>query len=167
MIENIRDATLKDIPSILEIINIEIENSTSVYDYKKRSLENMIDWFKKKELDNLPIVVAEKGNKILGYGTYGIFRPWDGYKFSIEHSIYLYKDFRNFGIGGRIMNELIQQAKKQGFHTMIAGVDAKNFASINFHRKFGFKEVGKFDQIGYKFGKWLDLIFMQLFLEKN
>lgn len=160
----IREAIKEDIPFILEIINFEIENSTSVYDYKKRSLEDKMEWFKKKKEDKTPILVAVEDNNILGYGTYGVFRPWDGYQFSVEHSIYIHKNSRGKGIGRKIMKELIQLAKKQGYHTIVAGIDASNSKSINFHKNFGFKEVGRFNQIGYKFEKWLDLVFMQLFL---
>jgi len=163
----IRQAIKEDILSILEIINFEIEHSTSVYDYKKESLENKIEWFEKKKKDKLPVLVAEQDNNILGYGTFGIFRPWDGYQFSIEHSIYIDKDSRAKGIGKEIMKELIQIAIKLKYHTMIAGIDANNAKSIQFHLNFGFLEVGRFNQIGFKFDKWLDLIFMQLFLKEN
>lgn len=84
---------------------------------------------------------------------------------SVEHSIYADKKYRNKGVGIKIIKKLIQLARKQGYHTMISGIDASNSGSINFHKKFGFKEVGRFNQIGYKFEKWLDLIFMQLYLD--
>lgn len=160
----IRLATLKDIPEILEIINYEIENSTVVYDYTKRSLEKQLQWFAAKKESGMPVLVVEKENKILGFGTFGIYRPWDAYKFSVEHSIYVSNSSREIGVGKALMEELIFLAKKEGYHTMIAGIDAENKGSYLFHEKFGFKEVGRFNEVGYKFDRWLDLIFMQLHL---
>jgi phosphinothricin acetyltransferase len=115
----------------------------------------------------MPVIVAEKDNEVVGFGTYGIFRPWDAYRFSVEHSIYTHHNFRGMGIGKLIMTELIKLAIEQGFHTMIAGVDASNKGSYGFHKKFGFQEIGTFKEVGYKFDRWLDLVFMQLFLDKR
>jgi phosphinothricin acetyltransferase len=112
----------------------------------------------------MPVVVSEMNGTVVGYGTYGIFRPWDGYRYSIEHSMYVHNDSRGLGIGKLIMSELIKRATTEGYHTMIAGVDASNNGSYEFHKKLGFIEIGTFKEIGYKFNKWLDLIFMQLIL---
>ena len=108
----------------------------------------------------MPVVVAEMNGTVVGYGTYGIFRPWDGYRYSIEHSMYVHNDSRGLGIGKLIMSELIKRATTEGYHTMIAGIDASNNGSYEFHKKLGFIEIGTFKEIGYKFNKWLDLIFM-------
>ena len=114
----------------------------------------------------MPILVAEINGAVVAYGTYGIFRPWDAYKFSIEHSIYVAKEEQGKGIGKELFKELIIIAKKQGYHTMIAGIDTSNKSSIDFHKKIGFKEIGTLPEIGFKFGKWLDLCFLQLFINK-
>ena len=161
---SIRPAKLKDVPKILEIINYEITNSTVVYDYKKRSLAQQIEWFNAKQEAKMPVLVAEKNSTVLGYGSFGIYRPWEAYKYSVEHSIYVSSSDRGTGVGKILMEELILLAKKQGYHTMIAGIDAENNGSYRFHEKFGFKEVGRFNEVGYKFNRWLDLIFMQLYL---
>jgi phosphinothricin acetyltransferase len=161
----IRDAEKKDLPSILKIVNFEIEHTTTIYDYGKRTLQNQTAWFEKKRKEEMPVIIAEMNSRVIGFGTFGIFRPWDGYQFSLEHTIYLDKNSRGKGTGKKIMSELIHMAKERGYHTMIAGIDANNAKSIKFHHNFGFKEVGRFNQIGYKFEKWLDLIFMQLFLK--
>ena len=163
----IRTAKTEDVNSILDIINHEIVHSTVVYDYQERSYEQQLAWFQKKTQDNMPVIVAEKEGSVLGFGTFGIFRPWDAYRFSVEHSIYTHKDSRGMGIGKLIMTELIRLATEQGFHTMIAGVDNSNTGSYEFHKKFGFQEIGTFKEVGYKFDQWLDLIFMQLFLNKK
>lgn len=164
---NIRSAEEKDISAILAIINHEILHSTVIYDYEEKSLATQLAWFKQKKKDEMPVLVAVKKKEVLGFATFGIFRPWAAYQFSIEHSIYIHKNARGMGIGNRLMQELIKIAKVRKYHTMIAGVDTSNEGSYHFHKQFGFKEIGRFEQVGYKFGKWLDLIFMQLFLEES
>ena len=163
----LRKAEEKDVERILEIVNFEIKNSTSIYDYTERTYDFQMEWFRKKQADHLPVIVAEKDNEVLGFATFGIFRPWEGYRFSVEHSIYMHQNARGLGIGKLLMTELIHSAKEKGFHTIIAGVDSTNEASIEFHKKFGFKEVGVFKEIGYKFDRWLDLTFMQLLLKEK
>lgn len=160
----IRDTEIKDLPSILKIVNFEIEHSTSIYDYQKKTLQDQTKWFEQKKSKKMPVITAEKNGIVIGYGTYGIFRPWDGYQYSVEHTIYMDRKSRGEGTGKKIMSELILLAREKGFHTMIAGIDANNVKSIKFHTNFGFKEVGRFNQIGFKFEKWLDLLFMQLLL---
>ena len=160
----IRKAEIKDIRKILEIVNYEIIHSTVLYEYKERSYEFQREWFDKKTEDGMPVIVYEDETGIRGFGTYGIFRPWPAYQFSVEHSLYVDKDARGLGVGGRILSELINLAKNSGYHTMIAGIDSLNYGSFEFHKKFGFIEVGKLKQVGYKFNTWLDLHFLQLLL---
>lgn len=162
----IREAQHKDLGIILDIMNDAILNTTSIYDYAIRSTEFAENWFTKKRLDNMPVLVCEIDGHAVAYGSYGIFRAWDAYKFSVEHSIYVQEDFRGQGIGKQLLIALIGRAKKDGFHTMIAGIDADNQKSYDFHKKLGFAEVGKFREVGYKFDRWLDLIFMQLMLKE-
>ncbi|WP_018611304.1 GNAT family N-acetyltransferase [Segetibacter koreensis] len=160
----IREAVKEDLPVILEIMNDAILNSTAIYDYNARTCEYVNNWFAKKQSDNFPVIVGELEGKIIGFGSYGIFRAWDAYKFSAEHSIYIANGFRGCGRGGELLERLIALAKHQGFHTLIAGIDAENEGSCKFHSKFGFVEVGRLREVGYKFDRWLDLIFMQLLL---
>lgn len=162
----IRPAIKKDIPSILQIVNHEILNSTVIYDYIEHTIKQQIEWFKQKQKNNMPVIVAVKKNTVIGFGTYSIFRPWEAYKLSLEHSVYVDKDYRSHGIGKLLMAELINLAKKEGYHTMVAGIDTSNKMSVEFHEKFGFREIGVFKEVGYKFDRWLDLIFMQLLLNK-
>lgn len=160
----IREATLHDLEAVLEIINHAIIHTTAVYDYQPRTLQTQQTWFEKKQTDGLPVLIAESDNKVVGFGSYGIFRPWDGYRYSAEHSIYVAHDVRGHGIGGKLMQSLIAKAKAQQFHTLIAGIDADNQVSYDFHLKYGFVEVGRFREVGHKFDRWLDLVFMQLML---
>ncbi|MBU2996544.1 GNAT family N-acetyltransferase [Cellulophaga baltica] len=162
----IREAEKKDIQKILEIINYEILNATVVYDYDTRTYETQLKWFDKKKQDGFPVFVATNNENVIGYGTYGTFRAFQGFKYSIEHSIYVHKDGRGKGIGKLLLAHLIKTAKKQNYHVMIAGVDASNKASVQFHEKFGFTTVGVFKEVGFKFDKWLDLHFLQLTLKE-
>lgn len=161
---NIREAVTKDLPFILDIMNDAILNTTSIYDYNVRTTEFIETWFRQKKTDQLPVLVYEDNGNTVAYGSYGIFRAWEAYKFSVEHSIYVNKDFQGKGIGKQLLMALIEKAKKDGYHTMIAGIDASNESSCAFHQKLGFIEVGKFREVGYKFDRWLDLVFMQLML---
>ncbi len=161
----IRTATEHDIPAILEITNHEILNSTVLYEYEARSLETQQAWFKDKQANGWPIIVAEQDGKVIGFGTYGPFRARIAYQFSIEHSVYVHKDYRGKAIGNALLRDLIRQAKAGGFHTMIAGIDSSNMGSVEFHRKFGFEVVGTFTEVGFKFDSWLNVVFMQLMLE--
>jgi L-amino acid N-acyltransferase len=161
----IREAAHKDLSIILDIMNDAIVNTTSIYDCKTRSHEFVENWFARKRMDNLPVLVAEINGSAVAYGSYGIFRAWEAYKFSVEHSIYVQQEFQGLGIGRQLLIALIKRAKIDGFHTMIAGIDADNQKSYAFHQKLGFVEVGKFKEVGYKFDRWLDLVFMQLMLK--
>lgn len=161
----IRPATLSDLNSILSILNYEIENSTAVYEEQTKSLDDISVWFKQKQIDQFPLIVAELDNEVLAYGTYDKFRQRMGYRFTVEHSVYVAKQHRGKGIGKELLIELIRLAKTKKYHSMIAGIDGANKGSIQFHEKLGFNKVGHIPQAGFKFGHWLDLVFMQLILE--
>jgi len=161
----IRPAETKDIPGILEIINYNILHSTAVYDYDTRSLADMQAWFEERQQSGFPVIVAEANGEVAGYATYGTFRFKVGFRFTVEHSVYVSENHNGKGIGKLLITELIALAKKQNLHTMIGCIDAENKGSIEFHKKFGFTEEGVLKQSGYKFDRWLDLLFMQLMLE--
>ncbi len=163
----IRPYSEADVPSILDIINDNILHSTSLYDYEPRSLTKQSDLLKEKIVKNFPVIVAEMDGKIAGFGMYGEFRFRDAYRFTVEHSVYVSNDFKGKGVGGKLLQSLIDLAKKQGLHTMIGVIDAENTESILFHEKYGFKNVGIVKESGFKFNRWLDSVFMQLILEEN
>lgn len=162
----IREAEREDVQMILEIINYEILNSTSIYDEKERSYNQQLEWFEQKQKHKMPVLVAEIERKVLGFGSYGVFRPWEGYKYCLEHSVYIEHNYRGKGVGKELLKNLIELAKKDGYHTMIGGIDASNTSSIAFHEKFGFEEVGTIKEAGFKFNTWHDLKFLQLFLNE-
>jgi L-amino acid N-acyltransferase len=161
----VRRAVENDIEQILDILNYEIINTTSVYDITPKTINQQIEWFKRKNKLNYPVFVIEKNGKIHGWASYDSFRTKEGNKYTIEHSIYISKESRSFGYGKLLMSALISQANEDGYKTMIGGVDANNQSSIKFHKDFGFEEIGLAKNIGFKFDRWLDLLFMQLMLD--
>jgi phosphinothricin acetyltransferase len=161
----IRKAVEKDLEEMLAIYNDIIINTTAVYDYKPHTMEMRRQWFTTKEEQGFPVFVAEENGKVVGFSSIGPFRAWAAYKYSVENSIYVAADQRGKGIGKLLMTPLIQAAEQLNMHTILAGIDATNDASIMLHKKFGFEEVARFKQVGYKFGRWLDLTFLQLVLK--
>jgi len=161
----IRSARIEDIETILEIVNDAILNTTAIYDYDVRTLNDQISWFQEKKEHNFPVIVAtDENDTVLGFGTYGTFRMKIGYKFTVEHSVYVKEGHSGKGIGKAILLELIDLAKAQKLHVMVGCIDAGNTGSIEFHEKFGFKKAGILKESGYKFDKWLDLQFVQLII---
>ena len=161
----IRNYQKSDAKAILDIINYSIMNSTALYDYTIRNLEQQESILESKIQAGFPVVVAEKKGEVVGFGMYSEFRFREAYKFTVEHSVYVHQNSQGLGIGKELLTELIQLAKKQGLHTMIGVIDAENENSIDFHHRFGFKTVGIIKESGYKFGRWLDSVFVQLILE--
>ena len=162
---NILPATPQHLTGILSIVNHAILHTTAVYDYQERSYAGMETWLLDKLAANWPVIVAETNGEVLGYASYGTFRIKEGYKFTVEHSVYVANVHQGKGIGQLLLAELITLAKEQGMHTIIGCIDNDNAGSIAFHKKFGFKEAGVLTESGFKFGRWLDLFFMQLILK--
>jgi phosphinothricin acetyltransferase len=151
---------------ILDIFNEAILTSTALFDYKPRSPDSMVPWFKTKAANQFPVVGVEGPNKqLLGFASYGTFRAWPAYKYSVEHSVYVHKDHRGKGLGRLLMRELIQAARNHDYHLLVGGIESANTGSIALHESLGFTHAGTIRQAGYKFGRWLDLSFYQLILE--
>ncbi|PKG23371.1 GNAT family N-acetyltransferase [Niallia nealsonii] len=161
----IRDMQEKDLPEVLEIYNDAIIHTTAVYSYTPQTLKDRQLWYKQKLEDGYPVLVFEENNIVMGFATYGQFRPWPGFKYTIEHSVYVHKEFRKKGIGTKLLKALIAVAESQKYATLIAGIDANNEKSILAHTKLGFYHAGTIKRAGYKFEKWLDLSFYQLDLQ--
>jgi phosphinothricin acetyltransferase len=161
----IRPAREADLPEILEIYNHVILNTTAVYAYEPHTLEMRKAWYEAKIRDGHPLIVAEDAGRVVGLSTYGPFRAWPAYKYTVENSVYVAADRRGKGIARLLIQPLIDTARSQHYHAIIAGIDAANEASLRLHRSFGFEEVAHFREVGYKFGRWLDLKFLELLLE--
>jgi phosphinothricin acetyltransferase len=164
---HIREATQADLQAILDIYNDAIINTTAVYDYKPHTLAMRRQWFDDKMEKGIPVYVADINDTVVGFTSYGPFRAWPAYKYSVEHSVYVHTDFRNQGIARKLLMELIEVIKTKNVHTIIAGIDGDNAASIHLHKQLGFDDAGYFREVGYKFGKWLNLRFLQLILNNN
>jgi len=162
---SIRSATIDDVSAILDIVNYSILHTTSNYHYEVLPLETQLQWFADKQSKNYPVIVAEHNGRTVGFGTYGMFREKIGYQYTVEHSVYVDEDYIGQGIGGKLLTELIRLAKAEGYHVMVGGIDAENSGSIAFHKRYGFTENGIIREAGFKFDRWLDLLFMQLILK--
>src|SRR5690349_14031717 len=141
---------------ILAIFNEAILNSTALYDYKARTPEMMAAWFEAKRKGNFPVIgVASDQGALMGFGSYGVFRAWPAYKYTVEHSIYVEASCRGRGIGKLLLQEIITSARGQNYHVLVGGIDSQNAASIGLHQRFGFRPAGTLHQVGFKFGRWL------------
>lgn len=161
----IRPATRADVAGILTIYNDAVLNTTASWDYEPSTLDARLAWYDEHVACNFPVFVADHDGQIVGWSAFGKFRAKIGYQFSVENSVYVAADQRGQGIGKLLIPPLIDAARERRLHVIIAGVEASNTVSIRLHAHFGFEEVARFKQVGYKFGRWLDLIFMQRILE--
>lgn len=153
---------------ILYILNDAIANSTALYDYHPRTLESMSGWFNLKQQNNFPIIgIIDDTNRLLGFATWGTFRNFPAYKYTVEHSVYVHPDHRGKGIGKCLLKALINKAMKAGLHSMIGGIDSTNTQSIYLHTQLGFTHAGTLKEVGFKFGHWLNLEFYQLTLDTS
>ncbi len=160
----IRAAERRDVPGILAIYNDAVLRTTASYDDEPSTLAARLDWFAAKERHGFPVVVAEDEGDVVGWSAFGPFRPWPGYRYTVEHSVYVAAARRGQGIGAALLPPLIARAREMGLHAMIAGIDAANAPSLRLHARLGFEQVAHFKEVGFKFDRWLDLIFMELLL---
>lgn len=157
----IRDATQADMAAILPIYNDAVLNTTAVFDYTARTLEAQLAWFSMKQEQQLPVLLAVEGNAVLGFASYGPFRPWPAYRHTVENAIYIAPTLRGQGIGKQLLPVLFERARAQQAHVMIAGITADNIASLRLHQGLGFTQAGCLREVGWKFERWLDLIFLE------
>ena len=147
---------------VLAIFNDAITTSTALYDYSPRTPQMMDRWFQSKRQGGFPIIGIESDvGQLMGFASYGTFRAWPAYKYTVEHSLYVARPFRRQGLGTKLLHELIERAVLQNYHAMIGVIDSDNAASIELHRQMGFKYAGTLQQVGFKFGRWLDVALYQ------
>lgn len=165
----IRPATRDDVPGILAIYNEIIENSTAVYALTPTTLGERQAWYDARIQGGYPVLVAAapgRDGEVLGFSSFGEFRgAWPGYRYTVEHSVHVRADQRGRGLGSRLLSELFPLALAMGKHAMVGGIDASNEGSLRVHERLGFQRVAHFPEVGHKFGRWLDLVFMQRFLD--
>jgi phosphinothricin acetyltransferase len=161
----VRAAAPADLPGILTIYNDVIARSTAVYALAPVTLGERTNWFEARQAQGYPVLVAVDGADLLGFSSFGDWRAWPGYRFTVEHSVYVAAACQRRGVGRQLVEALFPIAARLDKHVMLGGIDAANAASIAFHRRLGFKEVAHFEEVGHKFGRWLDLVFMQRLLD--
>lgn len=160
----IRAAVEEDFDEITSIYNEVLTNSTAIYSEHPTTCEERLAWWRGRQAQNYPFLVATDGAFVAGFATFGDFRPWPGFRFSVEGTIHIHSSSRHQGIGTELLRELITRATALGKHTMIAGVDSENTASLRFLERFGFERVAHLREVGYKFNRFLDLFFLQCWL---
>lgn len=161
----IQAATEADLSGILTIYNDAIAHSTAVYTEEAATLDSRRLWLADRRSRGYPVLVASDGaGGVAGFASFGDFRPWPGYRHTVEHSVYVRADCRGQGLGTALIEPLLTLAAALGKHVMVAGIDAANPASLRLHDKLGFTRVGRMHEVGCKFGRWLDLVFMQRIL---
>ena len=161
----VRDAGEGDLPGILEIYNNAVLNETSIWNDDIADLADRRAWWQTRVSRGFPVYVADVDGAIAGYGMFAEFRPHQGYRFTVEHSIYVATPAQRRGIGSVLLTRLIAEARRANKHAMVGGIAADNVASIALHVRFGFIERARMPQVGFKFGRWLDLVLMQKLLD--
>jgi len=162
----VRDAIKSDLPALLEIYNHAVRTSPATFDLAPQTLAQRRRWFSGHKGPH-PLVVAERGGAVVGYASLSEFRDKPGYSRSAEDSVYVHPEFQGKGIGMLLLREIIARATKLGYHTIIAGIVPPNEASFRLHKRLGFERVGNFREVGFKFSRWQDVTFYQLFLPEK
>ena len=166
----IRDAIEEDLPAITAIYNHVLLNSTAIYRDEPATVAERTAFWRSRNEQNYPTLVARDkntagdGDAILGFASFGDFRSWPGYRFTVEHTVHVHAAHRGRGIGSHLVKALLPRATALGKHVMIGGIDAENTASLRFHERLGFEQVARFKEVGFKFDRFLDLVFVQRFI---
>lgn len=163
----IRHASKEDCAAIGEIYNHAVVHTAAIWNDTTVDIENRIAWFEARTLMGYPVLVSEENSVVTGYASFGDWRAFDGFRHTVEHSVYVHPDHQGKGIGRELMKALIGEARNIGKHVMVAGIEAQNHGSIHLHKTLGFVITGQMPQVGTKFGRWLDLTFMQLQLDER
>lgn len=164
----IREAEDAEAEGIAAIYNDAVETTTAIWNEVTVDAANRRDWMAARRAAGYPVLVAiDVEGRVAGYASFGDWRAFDGYRHTVEHSVYVRPDTRGAGLGRRLMEALIARARSLGKHVMVAGIEAGNAGSIALHERMGFERVGFMPQVGTKFGRWLDLAFLQLLLDSR
>jgi phosphinothricin acetyltransferase len=162
----VRAASADDVPAMMAIYNEIVAHSTAIYSFKPATLDERREWFRARTGGGWPVLAAVRGDELVGYASFAEFRgAWPGYLHSVEHSVYVRADCRHRGIGRALLSALLPIAAAMDKHVMIGGIDAANEGSLRLHEQLGFERVAHFREVGRKFGRWLDLVFVQRFID--
>ena len=160
----IREAVQLDFEQITEIYNQVLTHTTAIYNDRPATLEERITWWRGRLAQDYPVLVAVDAGKIAGFATFGDFRAWPGYRYTVEGTVHIRSDVRGQGVGTELLRAILERAKALGKHVMVAGVDSENAASLRFLERFGFERAGHLREVGYKFDRFLDLVFLQYWI---
>ena len=161
----VRDATVEDMEAVRSIYNALLATTTIAWTEEEQTAAQRLAWFERQTERGFPVLVAEDAGTVVGFAAYGDFRgagKWLGYRHTVEHTIHIRESHWGAGVGRLLLTVLIDRARSQGLHAMVGAVDGDNDASVRFHERLGFVEVGRMPEVGTKFGRWLDLVLMQL-----
>jgi phosphinothricin acetyltransferase len=162
----IRDATDADLPAILSVYNEVIATSTAVFSLQPTTLDERRAWLHARRQGGFPVIVAEAGGEVIGFASFGEFRgAWYGYRHTVEHSVHVRSDRRGRGVGSALVSALLERAAALRKHVIVGGIDAANEGSLRMHERLGFERVAHLREVGHKFGRWLDLVFVQRFVD--
>ena len=153
---SIRFASKEDCAAIAEIYNHAVLHTAAIWNDQTVDAENRISWYESRQLMGYPVLVSEENGVVTGYASFGDWRNFDGFRHTVEHSVYVHPE---------LLSRLIDEARACGKHVMVAGIESQNQASLHLHSLLGFKTTAQMPQVGTKFGRWLDLTFMQLQLD--
>jgi phosphinothricin acetyltransferase len=154
-------ASTSDIPAITEIYNRVIATSTAVFSDRTVAEDDRLEWLESRRARGFPILVARDAGRTVAFASYGEFRAWPGYRFTVEHSVHVAESHRRQGLGRRLVEALVEHAGHAGLHVLVAGVDADNEASLALHASLGFARVAHLREVAWKFDRWIDLVLLQ------
>lgn len=158
----VRDATIDDVPALLAIHNEAVRTTTAIWDEDEVDLDDRRTWFVERQAAGFPVLVAEVDGVVAGYSSFGPWRPKSGYRHTVENSLYVLAAHHGHGLASVLLDTLLLRAREAGLHRMMAMIESSNTLSIGLHERRGFRVVGQMDEVGTKFGHWLDLTVMQL-----
>ena len=163
----IRPATLADLPGITAIYNDVLATSTAIYSETPSTLEMRRAWLEERSSHGYPVLVAAEGAEVHGFASFGDFRSWPGYRYTVEHTVHVRADRRRTGIGRGLVGALLEPARALGKHAILGAIDADNAPSLRLHERLGFERVAHLPEVGRKFGRWLDLVLVQRLLDER
>jgi phosphinothricin acetyltransferase len=161
---SIRPATESDLVAINDIYNHCVLHSTCTYQEDLEPLDGRRQWFGRHG-DKHPVIVAEVDGQVVGWGSLSAYHARSAYRRTVENSVYVHHQHHRRGLGSLLLQELIVRARSVGHRAIIAGIDAEQTGSVALHARFHFEKVGHFKQVGFKFGRWLDVVYMELVLD--
>jgi L-amino acid N-acyltransferase YncA len=159
----LREARAADLEAVDRIYDHYVQTSTCTFQLEPAGLEAREAWFSSHG-ERCPVLVAETDGTIVGWGSLSVYNAREGYRFTVEDSVYVDEAARGQGVGTALLRELIDRGRTLGHHTILASIEAEQRASVRLHERFGFVEVGRMRQLGWKFDRWLDVVYMQKML---